>query len=37
MMALDESAAGKVTVNVLDAVLSEPKSKTKHAAPVVLL
>jgi hypothetical protein len=36
-MAFDASAVGKVTVKVVVAVLSAPKSNTATAAPVVLL
>ena len=36
-MASEEVSAGKVTVNVLVAVLSDPKFKTQTEAPVVLL
>jgi cytochrome c biogenesis factor len=36
-MASDEVSAGKVIVNVLVAVLSDPKFKTQTDAPVVLL
>jgi hypothetical protein len=36
-MASDEVFAGKVTVNVFEAVLSDPKFKTQTVVPVVLL
>jgi hypothetical protein len=36
-MAFDEVSAGNVIVNVFDAVLSDPKSSTHTAAPVVAL
>jgi hypothetical protein len=36
-MASDEVSAGKVTVKVFDAVLSDPKFSTQTDAPVVLL